>query len=103
MGALLSVQHVAKRLGARDVVDAVDLEISAGEFVGLVGPNGAGKTTLLRLMAKLIEPSRGVVWLDGQALADLSRRAVARQTAVVPQAPSVEFAFSALDVVLMGR
>jgi iron complex transport system ATP-binding protein len=82
---------------------SVDLAVGAGEMVGLIGPNGAGKTTLLRLMAKLLAPTGGALWLDGAALATLSQRAVARHVALVAQAAPADFAFSVGDVVRMGR
>ena len=43
----IEFRDVALRLGGRDVLAAVSLEIATGEFVGVLGPNGAGKTTLL--------------------------------------------------------
>ena len=100
---LLSVRGVTKWWDSLGAVESVDLDICAGEFVGLVGPNGAGKTTLLRLMAKLLEPTRGALWLAGHELAALTQRAVAKHVAVVPQTAPADFAFSAIEVVLMGR
>lgn len=55
----------------RPVVPAlqgVDLEVDRGELVVLVGPNGAGKTTLLEVLADLVAPDAGEVWVDGLAL-----------------------------------
>ncbi|MGH7319086.1 MAG: ABC transporter ATP-binding protein [Candidatus Rokuibacteriota bacterium] len=101
--ALVSLRRVRLSWGAREAVRSVDLDVHAGEFVGVVGPNGAGKTTLLRLMGKLLEPTGGALWLDGQALAALGRRTIARSVAVVPQTAPIDFAFSVRDVVLMGR
>ena len=53
-------------------VDQVDLKIQSGEFVALVGPSGSGKTTLLAMMAALLNPSEGQVFIDGVALGTLS-------------------------------
>ena len=57
--------------GASVVLEAVDLEIAAGQKVSLVGPSGCGKSTLLALMAGLLRPDNGTVEIDGQALVDL--------------------------------
>ncbi|MDL4775352.1 MULTISPECIES: ABC transporter ATP-binding protein [Thermomonosporaceae] len=46
-------------------VDGVDLRVGAGEILGLVGPNGAGKSTTVRMMATLLEPTRGTVEVCG--------------------------------------
>jgi ABC-type cobalamin/Fe3+-siderophores transport system ATPase subunit len=85
------------------VLDGVDVVVAPGELLGLIGPNGAGKTSLVRLLAGLGAPDRGRVLLDGRALADWSRRERARTIALVPQDPRVEFPFTVLEIVLMGR
>jgi subfamily B ATP-binding cassette protein MsbA len=66
-------------------VDALSLDVKAGEAVALVGPSGAGKTTLVNLLPRFIEPTSGQIWLDGVALADWDIRALRRQFALVSQ------------------
>jgi iron complex transport system ATP-binding protein len=87
----------------RPVVDGVSLSVSRGAIVGLLGPNGSGKTTLLRLLSGTLVPDRGRVLLDGQAIAGMSRRDLARRIAVVPQETHSAFDYSALEIVMMGR
>jgi lipoprotein-releasing system ATP-binding protein len=53
------------------VLDGVDLNISAGEIVGLIGPSGSGKSSLLHAAGMLERPSGGDVWIDGQSGWDL--------------------------------
>jgi zinc transport system ATP-binding protein len=53
--------------GAVRILEAIDLTVSPGDFLGIIGPNGAGKTTLIRVMLGLAEPSRGSVRLFGHA------------------------------------
>ncbi len=65
--------------GAGDRVTAladVSMEIAPGEFVALMGPSGCGKSTLLHLVAGVDLPTSGEVWVDGQALHQLSDRAL---------------------------
>jgi len=54
------------------VLKDITLTVSAGECLAVVGPSGSGKSTLLGLLAGLDQPSAGVVYLDGQRMADLS-------------------------------
>lgn len=88
--------------GKSVLVTDVNLCLRSGEVVGLLGPNGAGKSTLVRLMAGEIEPSAGSVTLGRVPLTSLSARALARRRAVVPQATSLTFPFTVLEVILLG-
>ena len=85
------------------VLRGVSLDVPADGFVGILGPNGSGKTTLLRVLAGTRQPSSGQVSLDGVDLSRVSRTAMARRMAVVPQDTHLAFDFTALEVVLMGR
>jgi subfamily B ATP-binding cassette protein MsbA len=66
-------------------LDAIDLELRAGETVALVGPSGAGKSTLVNLLPRFIEPSAGTLLLDGQPLRAWNVLALRRQFALVSQ------------------
>jgi len=64
----IEVRRVTKRFGRYVVLDAIDLQLQAGESTVLTGANGAGKTTLLRTMAGLIRPNSGeVLWFGENA------------------------------------
>ncbi|MGH0036105.1 MAG: ABC transporter ATP-binding protein [Myxococcota bacterium] len=104
-GSRLEARDIAVALGPErtPVLDGASLCVGPGEVVGLLGPNGAGKTTLLRVMARMIEPDRGVVEIDGVPVPTLGRRQLARRLAVVPQDTGVAFPFTAGEIVMMGR
>jgi ABC-type multidrug transport system ATPase subunit len=76
MTRALHVERVAKRYGGAHVLEGVDLALPLGACAALVGPNGAGKSTLLRLLARLEEPTRGRVWLDGAEELEAHRASV---------------------------
>jgi iron complex transport system ATP-binding protein len=101
--AIVDVRSVTLAYGGREVVRAADLAISAGDRIALVGPNGAGKSTLLRGIVGLIAPRAGEIRIDGQPIGRLTRDAVARRLAVVPQLASLPFAARVEEVVALGR
>lgn len=103
MAAVLAFEDVRVELGGREILRDVTLALRQGEVLGLAGPNGAGKTTLLRVASNVLRPRAGSVRVDGRPLESLSRRALARQLAVVPQNTQVAFPFTVAEVVLMGR
>ncbi len=70
----LLARGISQRFGARDVLDGVDLSVTAGRVTGLVGPNGAGKTTLMRILFGVIEPDAGTLTWRGHAPSDADRR-----------------------------
>jgi ABC-2 type transport system ATP-binding protein len=64
---MLRARDVSKAYRGVEVVDDVDIHLEPGRIVGLVGANGAGKTTTIKMLAGLVEPTRGSVELEGQA------------------------------------
>jgi multiple sugar transport system ATP-binding protein len=72
MAASVSLKGIFKRFGALNVVNDVNLEIAAGEFVVLVGPSGCGKSTTLRLVAGLEQISAGTLAIDGKPVNHLA-------------------------------
>jgi len=87
----------------RWLLRGIDLEIVPGEVLALAGPNGAGKSTLLRALAGDLALSEGEIRLEGRALTEYRARDLALRRAVLPQQTVVEFAFTAREIVEMGR
>jgi cobalamin transport system ATP-binding protein len=98
----LALDRVSVTLGRAQVVDRLSAEVARGEWVVLIGPNGAGKTTLLRAIAGLVEHD-GRVQIFGDDVNALSRKAVARRVALVPQVPLMPGATTVREYVLLGR
>ncbi len=99
----LSVNNVAFGYGARLVLNGLAFDVTAGERIAIVGANGAGKTTLLKVMANLLQPTAGAVYLDDRNLRKLPRRELARSLGLVPQELIVPFSFTARELVECGR
>jgi putrescine transport system ATP-binding protein len=68
---LLRIESVVKRFGQFRAVDALSLDIAAGEFFALLGPSGCGKTTLLRMLAGFEAPDEGRILLNGEDIAQI--------------------------------
>jgi iron complex transport system ATP-binding protein len=99
----LAAGAVTASYGPRVVLRECSFAIGSGEVVAVVGPNGAGKSTLLRVLAGLLRPAAGAVSLDGHDLTTMSRSALARRIAVVPQIFDTLFPFTVREVVALGR
>lgn len=87
---LVQVEGLSKRFGKREVVRGVDLEVGAGEIVGLLGRNGAGKTTTFRMIMGILKPDSGWVRFENRDITKLPMYARAnRGLGYLAQEPSV--------------
>ncbi len=99
----LLVDGVTVEVRERAILRDASFRLDHGERVALIGPNGAGKSTLLRVLAGTLKPTAGRVEMDGAPLASLSRSAIAKRLAVVPQQTALPFSMRVEDVVALGR
>lgn len=89
--------------GREPVLTGLDFILEAGECVGLIGPNGAGKSTLLKTLAGILPLQSGTLELEGKPLESWNRQALSRKVSYLPQDRELPFAYTAEQVVLMGR
>ncbi|MFF5516296.1 ABC transporter ATP-binding protein [Streptomyces coeruleorubidus] len=99
----LAARGVTVGYGARTVIDDLDVAIPPGVITTIIGPNGCGKSTLLRTLSRLLKPSKGTVVLDGDDIARLRTRDVARKLGLLPQAPVAPEGLTVADLVARGR
>jgi len=102
------VTHVSARslslaYDRTEVVHEVSVAIPEGRITVVIGPNACGKSTLLRGLARLLKPASGAVLLDGEELARLGSREVARRMGLLPQAPVAPEGLTVADLVGRGR
>ena len=81
---MIEADRLTRRYGDFTAVDDVSFRIEPGEIVGLLGHNGAGKTTIMRMLTGALEPSSGVVRVNGTAL-ESAPGAVQRQLGYLPE------------------
>ncbi len=101
--SMLIAQRLSIGYGARVVASNLSLACEAGTVTCLLGPNGIGKTTLFKTLLGLLPAMAGDVLIEGDSLSALTRREIAQRISYVPQAHTTEFAYTVLDLVLMGR
>ncbi|MDD4344265.1 MAG: ATP-binding cassette domain-containing protein [Eubacteriales bacterium] len=87
----------------KKILDDISITIQKGTFLSIIGPNGSGKSTLLKNIAKNLEPQSGEIWLETLDLLKLPPVELAKKMAVVPQTFQIDFPFTAMETVLMGR
>jgi ABC-2 type transport system ATP-binding protein len=96
IASVLNVRGVHKSYGPVEALNGVDLDVGRGEIVALLGQNGAGKSTLVSVIAGLLKPDRGGIWLNGidaSIHSDLARR----QLGLAPQETGIVPVISVLD------
>ncbi len=65
---IIKIAHLTKKYNGRVAVDDLNMIVREGEIYGFVGPNGAGKTTTIRMLATLLEPDAGQIWVAGHSV-----------------------------------
>lgn len=99
----IEIRNVCLGYGRKVVLKDVTFKVSPGEMVGLIGPNGCGKSTIIKAISRVISPHSGKIFLDGTNVTRIPRQDLARLLGVVPQMPLLPSAFTAFEIVLMGR
>lgn len=90
-------------LGGTEILHGINFTAGDHSLVGVIGPNGSGKSTLLKCIYRVLKPSEGAVFVDGQPLSEYRVRDSAKKIAVLAQHNFYNFEFTVQDVVLMGR
>ncbi|HEX2910610.1 MAG TPA: ABC transporter ATP-binding protein [Chloroflexia bacterium] len=103
MSAFLEIKEISAGYASRTILSKLSLEVQPGEILGIIGPNGCGKSTLIKTVSGVLKPKSGQVLLEGRDLLAMKADQRARVLAVVAQNPSLPAAFTAAEIVLMGR
>ena len=96
MTPILSIQKLKKifsRNGQSDftAVDNVSFDMAPGECLGLIGESGSGKSTVANMIVRLLDPSEGRIFLDGEDVTEADVRAICRKVQMVFQSPQESF------------
>jgi iron complex transport system ATP-binding protein len=100
---MIRASGISVAAGGKRLLDDVTVCVRPGRVTALIGPNGAGKSTLISVLAGERKPDRGDVLLDGASLCRIPPLALARRRAVLLQQSALDFAFTAEEVIELGR
>jgi phosphonate transport system ATP-binding protein len=103
---MLQIRNLTRRFGAKTAIDAISLDIPAGQMVGVIGRSGAGKSTLLRMINRLQEPTSGTIRFGATDVTALKGRALRdwrTACAMIFQQFNLIPRLDVLTNVLMGR
>jgi len=98
---MIEVKNLNFNYPAKKTLKDINLKINQGEFVGIIGPNGSGKTTLLKNICRVLQQNSGVILIDRKT--HYKSKELAQQLAIVSENEPINFDFTSLEVVLMGR
>jgi ABC-type methionine transport system ATPase subunit len=99
--ARIEISGLGYAVGGTEILKSIDAWIPGGGFAAVVGPSGAGKSTLLRAINRLIEPTSGEVYLDGEPTSAMDPLELRRRVGMVFQIPAL-FGGSVEESVLYG-
>ncbi|TDF99543.1 ABC transporter ATP-binding protein [Paenibacillus piri] len=99
----LEAKNLSLSYGAAPIFSDLNISIPKGQITVLIGSNGCGKSTLLRSLARLLNPQKGTIVLDGHELAKLPTKEIAKRLAILPQGPSAPEGLTVLQLVKQGR
>ena len=100
---MIEAENISYEAGGRLILRDVSVRVPGGEVTAVLGPNGAGKSTLMGCLTGSFRPRQGRVRMDGKPLEGYSLRELSRRRAVLSQANPINFPFTALEIVVLGR
>lgn len=100
---MFTINQLAVQFGAIDALRGINVTIPTGKVTVVIGPNAAGKSTFLRCLIGAQSPTAGDVSIDGKRINTIAPRQLAQRVAYVAQRPMVAAAFTAREVVELGR
>ncbi|NYS49652.1 ABC transporter ATP-binding protein [Streptococcus danieliae] len=99
----MQAQEIQVSYGDRLVLDQLSCQLEAGKITTIIGANGSGKSTLLKALTRILPLETGQVVLDGQAIAQMNTKEVARKLALLPQVQTVTQGICVYDLISYGR
>ena len=99
----ISAEDLTIAYEQRTIIDKLSFYIPEGKITTIIGANGCGKSSLLKALTRLLPPKQGVVYLNGQNIATLETKEVAKKLALLPQVQEATNGITVYELVSYGR
>ena len=87
----------------KDVIKSINLTLENVEWLGIIGANGSGKSTFLKGISRILKPSSGSAFLNGQNIHLSSTQSIAKEISILPQLQTIDLQMSVYELVCLGR
>ena len=102
MALLAEIKGLCRGQNNRQMLRQINLDVHAGELIGVIGPNGAGKSTLLKTLIGFLNFSEGQILLQGESVSSMPADIRATKISYLSQEGADSFPFPVAEVVAMG-
>ena len=99
----IETQNLSGGYSSKPVVEGINFTLENSEWLSLLGANGSGKSTFLKLLSRILQPTGGIILLDGKAIHRLPPNIVAQKVAILPQQQTVPAGLTVDRLVSLGR
>lgn len=103
MNTAISIKNISYSYDNSIVLKNLSFDIKKGDFFIIIGPNGSGKTTLMKIFAGIIKNRTGQLKIFNKFIKSYQKKSLAKIIAFVPQMIPLNFPFTVIELVLMGR
>lgn len=100
---LIKTENLNWKYSDINILKNINLEFYKHKFYGLIGPNGSGKTTLIKNLTRSLNTPYNSIFFKNKELNNYSTKELSQLISYVPQSTDIEFEFSVMDIVMMGR
>ena len=99
----IEINHMGFSYSSIPVLNDITLKIEGPKFVSILGPNGVGKSTLMHCINKLLVPTEGTVFIDGENVKEITIKEMAKQVGYVPYSTSDVFPLTVVDITYLSK
>ncbi|PRR78254.1 putative siderophore transport system ATP-binding protein YusV [Clostridium liquoris] len=99
----INIENLNCSYGDKVILNNININFEKNKFHSIIGPNGSGKTTLLKNILRVLPVENKCIYIDSKDVNSFKSKDFAKKLSSVPQNTNIDFDFSVMDIVLMGR